>query len=66
MQSGRRQTGSRIVSTQTRYRRPEGAAAVIDGLWIRWALSDSRPPPDEAAAYAERGIARLIGESIDG
>ena len=44
----------------------EGAAAVIDGLWIRWALSDSRPPPDEAAAYAELGIARLIGEGRDG
>lgn len=44
----------------------EGAAAIIDGLWIRWALSDNRPPPEEAAAYAERGIGRLIGENIDG
>lgn len=44
----------------------EDAAAIIDGLWIRWALSDNRPPAEEAAAYAERGIARLIGEKIDG
>ena len=40
----------------------EDAAAVIDGLWIRWALNDNRPPADVAAANAERGIARLLGE----
>ena len=44
----------------------EGAAAVIDGLWIRWALSDNRPPARDAAAFAERGIARLIGEKMNG
>jgi TetR/AcrR family transcriptional repressor of bet genes len=44
----------------------EDAAAVIDGLWIRWALSDNRPPAEDAAAYAERGIARLIGARING
>lgn len=43
----------------------EDAAAVIDGLWIRWALSDARPSPAEAAVLAEHGIARLIGEPFD-
>ncbi len=44
----------------------EGAAALIDGLWIRWALSDSKPPPDEAAKYAEVLLGRIIGGSFNG
>ena len=44
----------------------EGAAALIDGLWVRWALSDNRPPADDVAAHAERSIARLIGEKSNG
>ena len=44
----------------------EGAAALIDGLWVRWALSDNRPPAEDVAAYAEQSIARLIGEKMNG
>jgi len=44
----------------------EMCAALIDGMWIRWALSDNRPTAAEAAAHAEASIMALIGEGTNG
>ncbi len=44
----------------------EAAAGIIDGLWIRWALNDNRPSPEEAADYAEFAIKRLVNGECDG
>ncbi|MET4806888.1 transcriptional regulator BetI [Limibacillus sp. MBR-115] len=38
-----------------------GAAAIIDGLWLRYALAGRIPDPADAIAWAEGLIFRLIG-----
>lgn len=57
---------AQLVSREDVGELAEEAASVIDGMWIRWALSDNRPAAEDAARLAERGIVRLIGAKLDG
>lgn len=41
----------------------ESAAALLDGLWLRYALADASPDPEAAAADLERRLVALLPQA---